>query len=296
MLSTAAPVAARIDAVHRVLEATANQLRVTKRLALRRRASFGERFGRLDDRLVFVVGSPRSGTTFLAGAIGSVPGFVDLGEVAPVKAAVPELAALEPQEAARRLRRTLAISRRVGLVGSVRAVEQTPEMAFVVRAIPLAYPDARIVHIVRDGRDVACSLLEKPWLRREQTEADDAGVPYGSYARFWVEEERRAEFETASDARRAAWVWRSYVTAARTAARALEIRYEDLISEPARLGVELARHLDAPPEPLAAALSRAHGGSVGRYRTDLSAEQLADVEAEAGPLLRELGYVSSASA
>ena len=44
------------------------------------------------------------------------------------------------------------------------------------------------------------------------------------------------------------------------------------------------------------ALSRAHAASVGRYLTDLSAEQLADVEAEAGALLRELGYVSSASA
>ena len=72
-------------------------------------------------------------------------------------------------------------------------------------------PRRVIVHIVRDGRDVVCSLLEKPWLRREQAEADDAGVPYGAYARFWVEPERREEFETASDARRAAWVWRSYV-------------------------------------------------------------------------------------
>ena len=117
------------------------QLRVAKRLAPRRGASLGERFGRLDDRFVFVVGSPRSGTTFLAGAIGSLPGFVDLGEVAPVKAAVPELASLPPDDAARRLRRILAVSRRVGLVGAVRPVEQTPEMAFVVRAIPLAYPD-----------------------------------------------------------------------------------------------------------------------------------------------------------
>ena len=40
----------------------------------------------------------------------------------------------------------------------------------------------------------------------------------------------------------------------------------------------------------AAALGRAHASSVGRYRTDLSAEQLADVEDEAGTLLRELGY------
>ena len=276
--------------MHSVIESTANQLRVAKRLAPRRGASLAERFGRLDDRLVFVVGSPRSGTTFLAGAIGSLPGFIDLGEVAPVKAAVPELAALAPQEAAARLRRLLAVARRVALVGAVRPVEQTPEMAFVVRAVPLAYPAARVVHIVRDGRDAVCSLLEKPWLRREQSQADDAGVPYGAYARFWVEPERRGEFEAASDARRAAWVWRSYVTAAREAEGALEVRYEVLATDPAVVAASLADHLGVPGEPLGGALGRAHASSVGRYRAELSAEQLQDVEAEAGALLRELGY------
>jgi hypothetical protein len=278
--------------VHALLESTANQLRVAKRLAPRRGASLAERFGRLDDRFVFVVGSPRSGTTFLASAIGSLPGLVDLGEVAPVKAAVPELAPLEPAPAAVRLQRILAVARRVGLVGAVRPVEQTPELAFLVRSVPIAYPDARVVHIVRDGRDVVCSLLEKPWLRREQQRADDAGLPYGSYARFWVEPSRRDEFEHASDARRAAWVWRSYVTAARSAGVPLvEVRYEQLSAEPAAVANELAGALDVPLEPLAEALRRAHQTSVGRYRTDLDAAQLADVEAEAGPLLAELGYV-----
>lgn len=284
-------------AVRRMTKAAANHLRVAKRLVPRRGASLGERLGRLDDRLVFVVGSPRSGTTFLASAIGSLSGFVDLGEVAPVKAAVPELAALEPADAARRLRKTLAVVRRVGLVGSVRPVEQTPEMAFLTRVIPLAYPEARIVHIVRDGRDVVCSLLEKPWLRPEQTRVDDAGVPYGSYARFWVEPERQAEFETASDARRAAWVWRSYVAAASSSGVPLvELRYEELAADPARVAERLSRDLDAPVDRLTAALSRAHESSIGRYRTDLSSEQLAEVEDEAGALLRELGYVSSARA
>lgn len=282
--------------MHSVLESTANQLRVAKRLAPRRGASFAERFGRLDDRFVFVVGSPRSGTTFLAGAIGSLPGFVDLGEVAPVKAAVPDLAAHTPAEAAGRLRRLLAVARRVGLVGAVRPVEQTPEMAFVVDAVRLAYPAARVVHIVRDGRDVVCSLLEKPWLRREQAHTDDAGVPYGTYARFWVEPERREEFETASDARRAAWVWRSYVTAARVAEGTLEIRYEDLVIDPTVVAASLADHLEVRVESVADALGRAHATSVGRYRRELNAEQLEDVEEEAGTLLRELGYVSSASA
>ena len=279
-----------------LLDTVANHLRVAKRLAPRRGATLAERFGRLDDRLVFVIGSPRSGTTFLAGAIGSVAGFVDLGEVAPVKAAVPELAAMPPQDAARRLRRILAVARRVGLVGSVRAVEQTPELAHVAAALPLAFPDSVTVHIVRDGRDVACSLLEKSWLRRQQTRTDDAGLPYGSYARFWVEPERRAEFETASDARRAAWVWRTYVTAARAAPNAVEVRYEELASNPDSVARTLAERLGTPPDPLASALRNVHSSSVGRYVRDLEDGQLEDVEAEAGDLLRELGYVSSESA
>lgn len=274
-----------------LLRTAANQLRVAKRLAPRRRGSLRERLGPLDDRLVFVVGSPRSGTTFLAGAIGSLPGFLDLGEVPTVKAAVPELAGLPADESARRLRQLLRTARRVGLVGSVRAVEQTPELAHLVDVVALAYPESRIVHIVRDGRDVVCSLLEKPWLKREGGRADDAGVSYGSYARFWVEPERRAEFERASDARRAAWTWRGYVTAVYAAgAPAVEVRYERLAESPAEVARELAAALDAPEAPLAAALARVHRDSVGRYRRDLTPEQLDEVISEAGGLLRELGY------
>ena len=274
-----------------LLESAVLQLRVAKRLAPRRGASLSERLGRLDDRLVFVVGSPRSGTTFLAGAIGSLPGFVDLGEVPPLKAAVPELITLPSEEAARRLRRILAIARRVGLVGAVRAVEQTPELAHLVDVVAVAYPEARIVHILRDGRDVVCSLLEKPWLRPEDGE-DDAGIAYGAYARFWVEPERREEFSRTSDARRAAWAWRRYVTAARAARfPVLELRYERMAEDPDGAARELAGYLDTPPSQLAGALRLAHRASIGRYRRDLSEEQLADVLAEAGDLLRELGYL-----
>jgi hypothetical protein len=272
-------------------------LRVTKRLLPRRGASLRERLGPLDDRFVFVVGSPRSGTTFTAGAIGSLPGFVDLGEVPPLKAAVPGLAALEPDEAARELRRILRVARRAGLVGSVRPVEQTPEVAHLLRAVPIAFPEARVVHLVRDGRDVVCSLLEKRWLRPGQTAADDAGVAYGSHARFWVEPERREEFERASDARRAAWVWRAYLTAVRASGVPVhEVRYERLATAPTEVAEELAGYLDAPVGRLGAALGRVHAESVGRWERDLDEGQLADVLDEAGDLLRELGYVSSASA
>ncbi|HET9460967.1 MAG TPA: sulfotransferase [Gaiellaceae bacterium] len=276
-----------------LVESASNHLRVAKRLAPRRGATLRERLGRLDDRFVFVVGSPRSGTTFLAAAIGSLPGFVDLGEVAPLKAAVPHLAGMEPHSAARRMEKILRVARRVGLVGAVRPVEQTPELAHLVGVIPLAYPKARIVHIVRDGRDVASSLLEKPWLRRDQVKLDDAGVAYGSYARFWVEPDRRREFETSSDARRAAWVWRRYVSAARASqVPLLEIRYEQLAADPSVVAEEIGHYLEAPGDALAAALGRVHSASVGRYRADLSGEQLSDVIDEAGDLLRELGYLA----
>jgi hypothetical protein len=275
-----------------LLESAALQLRVAKRLAPRRGATLGQRLGRLDDRLVFVVGSPRSGTTFLGESLGSLPGFVDLGELAPFKAAIPDLARVDPEAAARRIRRILALARRVGLVGAVRAVEQTPEAAFVVEAVQIAYPSATIVHIVRDGRDVACSLLDKKWLSDELAGQDDAGIGYGSYARFWVEPERVAAFPTVSDARRAAWAWRRYVGAVRSSSvPVVEVRYERMAEQPEEVAAALAECLDAPVDALAAALGEAHEASVGRYRRDLSADQLADVVAESGDLLRELGYL-----
>ena len=75
----------------------------------------------------------------------------------------------------------------------------------------------QVVHMIRDPRDVAASLLQKGWLKTERSGHDDVGAPYGGHARFWVEPERLAEFDGASEARRAGWAWRSYVTAARAA-------------------------------------------------------------------------------
>ncbi len=246
----------------------------------------------VEERLVFVTGCPRSGTTFVAGALGSQPGFVDLGEVHPLKAALPALAELGDAEAAAQLRRILDRVRRLGLAARLRGVEQTPETAHVLPAVLLAYPEARIVHVVRDGRDVVCSLLERGWLSRGREGADDAGLAYGSQARFWVERERLAEFGRLSDAGRAGYAWRRYVeTARRTTERLVELRYEEVVADPAAAAALVAAHLHTDPAPLAGAFGAAHGRSVGRWRDELDASQVADVEQEAGPWLRELGYL-----
>jgi hypothetical protein len=267
---------------------------VTVARIARRGLRGGQRLPRVqaDERAVFVVGSPRSGTTFTGSALGSQPGWVDLGEVPLLKAAVPLLAGLPVEDQAREVRRILERVRGLALVRGLRAVEQNPETSYVLAGALRAYPQGQAVHVLRDGRDVVCSLLERGWLGAERAGTDDARQPYGTHARFWVEPERRGEFAQASEARRAAWAWRRYVSAARAVPdRTIELRYEALVESPHAEADRIAEALGSEPESLRRAFAQVHGSSLGRWRRDLTSEQVADVEAEAGELLAELGYL-----
>jgi hypothetical protein len=241
-----------------------------------------------EERLVFIVGCPRSGTTFTGSALGTLPGFIDLDEVTPLKVALPRLAALPPEEASRELRTILERVRVLGLARGLRGIEQTPETTFLLDAARRAYPASVAVHVLRDGRDVVCSLLERGWFRASHGGVDDAGHAYGEHPRFWVEPERREEFSRVSEARRAAWAWRRYVTAARAAP--IELRYESLLDDAQRLAPALG--VDA--RAIKDAFSGFHSDSIGRWRSDLSPEQLRDVEDEIGDVLIDLGYTLSA--
>jgi Sulfotransferase family len=266
------------------------QLRAARGL-VRKPESTRHRLGLLDGRLVFVVGCPRSGTTFMGRALGSLPGFLELGELAPYKAAIPELAEEPVERAAARVRRTLNTTRRLALTGRLRCVEHTPETAFILDRVALAFPRARFVHMVRDGRDVVSSLLEQGWLNADRSGTDAYDFRYGPETRFWVEPERASEFPSVADARRAAWAWRRYLSAVReSSAPVLELRYEQLVADPAAAASRLAGFLDAPEDPLARELGRARADSIGRYKRDLSGEQLQHVLDESGALLAKLGY------
>jgi hypothetical protein len=95
-----------------------------------------------EERLAFVVGSPRSGTSFTGSALGSQPGWVDLGEVPVLKAAVPELVDLSLEEQAAAVREILQRVRTFGLVRGLRGVEQNPETSYVLAGDLKAYPRA----------------------------------------------------------------------------------------------------------------------------------------------------------
>jgi hypothetical protein len=237
-----------------------------------------------EERLTFVVGAPRSGTTFTAASLAAQPGWVDLGEVPLLKAAIPELVGRDAASQGAGVRRIIQRVRTLGLARGLRGVEQTPETAFVLDAALRAFPEAQAVHVTRDGRDVVCSLLERGWFR-----ADRGGL--GAHPRFWVEPERADEFARVSEARRAAWAWRRYVDAVRAVPeRVLELRYESLVTQPVVEAERIAAGLAGDAGALAAAFERAHDTSLGRWRRDLMPEQVRDVEDEAGELLAQLGY------
>jgi hypothetical protein len=72
--------------------------------------------------------------------------------------------------------------------------------------------------------------------------------------------------------------------------RTIELRYEALVENPRAEADRLATALGSEPAPLRDAFAQVHDASVDRWRRNLTPQQIADVEVEAGGLLAELGY------
>jgi hypothetical protein len=260
----------------------------------------------LDPRLrepVFVVGAPRSGTTFLGSCIGALPEVSYHFEPRVTKAAARMVhdGTWSERRAARVFRASYGLLQMAAAEGGRRFVEKNPENCFVVPFLLRTFPDARFVQIIRDGRDVAVSHAEKPWLAASAAGSGGrgrGGQAWGPWARWWVERDRVAEFEAASDLTRTAWAWRRFTESAQASLaelppdRVLTVRYEDVVQHPEKAAWTIAPFFGhaEPPAPLLAALAEADPGSIGRWRQHLDEQGLADVEKQAGPLLRELGY------
>lgn len=261
-------------------------------------------------RPVFVIGAPRSGTSFLGQSLAAVPGLSYHAEPVATKAVAQHVYRREwdPERARRFYRRVYRWLLRARLDGDQRLVEKTPRNCFLVPFLARAFPEAQFVHIVRDGRDAALSYSEKPWLSAAASalgQREPGGHRLGAHARFWVEKGRETEFEQATDFRRCCWAWRRHVEAARDGLAALAparrhtLRYENLASRPRVEAERLADALDvqAPQSQarLRSAFEKSHARSVGRWRDELTDRQRAEAEREMGTLLRALGYEANAS-
>ena len=172
-----------------------------------------------------------------------------------------------------------------------RVVEKTPHDLLHTAWLGRLFPRALFVHVVRDGRAVASSLVRQRWVDPASGEPVEWCRDLASAARYW-----------------ASVVTSVRVQAATVPGRYLEVRYEDLVTEPRRtmeallafLGErwsdEVLRHERSgvalsPLESSTAAVSRPiEAGAAGAWRGRLSAEERAEVHRAAGPALEAFGY------
>jgi hypothetical protein len=134
----------------------------------------------------------------------------------------------------------------------VRWAETTPDNAAAAAALTSVLPDAHVVHTVRDGRDVAASVVTMPWGPATHLEALD----------WWAERIRAAH----------------HGTAAADPDRVHTVRLEELLhlDRDRTLGTLLGRLGFTDDERLRTYFDRrmsAEHGHVGRWRAELDAAQ-----------------------
>jgi Sulfotransferase family len=275
-------------------------------------------------RPVFVVGCPRSGTTLLYHMILSSGEFavlpVETGAFCFLGLKFPNLRSLQERRrllefwlrsqwfAASGLERNSIQSRifeecrnigdflRIAMEamcrqqGVRRWAEKSPAHALYIAEIKRSIPDALIVQIIRDGRDVALSLSNFERIRPFLYYGGKTHAALGMY-----------------------WKW--IVRRARGAGRQLgrdyyELKYEDLMQNPsdtlAALGRFIGEDLDysrivragigsvsQPQSSFQDATSSGDFNPVGRWKQTYSPVELAHFESLVGDCLEEFGYTLS---
>ena len=247
----------------------------------------------LRERMIFNVGARRSGTYWLqrivtahpsVGAVPSETHFLSHG-IAPLMERFQHERRDSPEVGvvyADRDRVLAALRALCDQVfaefmepGQERVAERTPLHVFHLALIAELYPDARVVHIIRDGRDVARSIAAQNWGPAEVADA--------------------------------AREWRDSVGAGRAARlpaeRYLEVRYEALLADPEAEIRRLYEWLGLPAtaddlaHPLAESARQENvdrfgvgGVATQKWRSAFDRDDLAAFNEVAGELLQELGY------
>ncbi len=114
-------------------------------------------------------------------------------------------------------------------VGKPRWAEKSPRNVHRIEFVFRAFPEARFLHMIRDGRDVACSLRTHPRHNVVDGELVPTNIcrPIAECAERWVVALRAAE------------PWRDDP-------RYMEVRYEDLLADPRATLEEVCRFIGEP--------------------------------------------------
>jgi uncharacterized membrane protein YkvA (DUF1232 family) len=250
---------------------------------------------------IVIGGCHRSGTTLLRVLLGRHPKIVDGPESTVFLSRISspteigELFEMDPGVIAgwqRQSRTQVEFIERfqaavLAAAGKPIWAEKTPGNVLRFGFVRRHFPNARLIHIVRDGRDVVCSMRRLRWPK-------PCGRP-GS----------------AEELRRCAEYWARYVTAGRRFAadpRYFELHYEDLVRDPEPVlraliefvGLEwsdevLAGKNRAPGHPQVREWAAVDTAALGTWREELQPAEKQIVCEAIGELLIELGYESDLS-
>ncbi len=277
----------------------------------------------IEKRLVWILGSPRSGSTWLMALLSAGRDVVrfnepligahlgaTVGDSLPVtpsgdppvyrmdqfRRGDPDYFFSEASESVWRPGlRTLILERFASQLGDHRyAVIKEPHGSQAAELLMSLFPKSRLIFLLRDGRDVVDSMM-------------DAVQPDG-----WLISvlDGFQAMERARALRTQAYLWRWRTQAVQNAFQAhpeelrMLVRYEELRREPARAAEGLANWLDLDPRPLLelAAGSTAdqiqnksrrtfvRSASASQWRDHFSAAEQAEVNGILGETLLELGY------
>ena len=287
--------------------------------------------GRKVRQPVFVIGAPHSGADMLARALKRSAGFhVTIGQrsvmsVVYAFARSPSIQRGRGEAAATVLRDAFAQAWQVTAHGCLacssacrdaggvngagvcvaerdirRYGDATPDLMYCAEGLVDAFADARIVQIIRDGRDVVAAMLADAdalaWFKPGVANVDsEFPNPF-----FGIETEADlAAWPGLSLAGKCAMRWRGSVrTMARLrssmpAERLTTLRYEQVIRQPAAAARAVSGFIEADLAAIGVR-ARGRGGPMaiqsGGWRRMLTAQQVTEVEAVAGIDLRRVGY------
>jgi hypothetical protein len=252
---------------------------------------------------LFVIGCPRSGTTFLSELLAPTRwgAPVETHFITKIHKRLSQYGDLERRENFRRLLKDILSERaimqwkldidpegffaelprkdypaivdalcmkRFALFGKSSWGDKTPHFILDLDRIVQMFPDSKYLYIVRDGRDVALSLLRKPW----------GPVNVVSCADYW----RRCNQET--DA----------LSNLRRNGQLLEIRYEKLLDFPEATVGQIYQFLGESlhKDVMNQLTQKVQAGNYDKWKTRMSLSQRRRFEAVAGNALKRLGYVT----
>ena len=188
-------------------------------------------------------------------------------------------------------------------------VYKEPALAAAPGWTRTALPDARIILIHRDGRDVASSLVKSYNVLNDAALKNASAWPSkfvgrsfdDRYVPWWIDEGEEEKFFQSSQFVRAAWNWAILVRLCQDqlvksdlaeSGKLHVVYYEELMRNPKEIGLQIADFVNIKPtKRFLKKLESAHTKSIGKYKS-WPVEDIENAEHIAETELRELGYLN----